>query len=252
LIRTLTRSLTRPGAAQLVLLSVLLLVWFSIAGVLPDAGGKGDVNTILSDVPSVLLLGGLTLAMISAWDDPLALGLMAVGAGMLAGAATVGDWHAGAAIAKALFGGSVGLLLAWWLNEIAFALIIPLFVSGIDAASVAGGPTQLLIERGGRATDFLSVYLPAVGGGRAGLLGVADLVFVAMYAGWAWRFALRRRATMVALLLSLPVALVVQVVFSGSVPVIPLISAAFLLPNLDLIVGVIRGKRRVVRVNPAN
>jgi len=247
LIRALTRSLTRPGAAQLAVLSVLLLVWFSIAGVLPDAGGKGDLNTILSDVPSVLLLGGLTLALISAWDDPLALGLMAFGAGLLAGAATVGDWHAGAAVAKALFGGSVGMLTAWWLDETAFALIIPLFVSGIDAASVAGGPTQLLIERGGSATDFLGVYLPAVGGGRAGLLGVADLVFIGMYAGWAWRFALRRRVTIVALLLSLPVALVVQVVFTGSVPVIPLISAAFLLPNLDLIVALIRGRRRVVR-----
>jgi hypothetical protein len=244
----LTRTLTRPGPGQLALLCLAVLLWFALAGVLPDVGGTGDLNTLLSDTPSVLLLGAATLAIVAAWDDPLALVLITLGAGLIAGAATVSDWYAGAAVTKVLFGGALGFFLAWWLDEPAFALVLPLFVAGIDIASVAGGPTELLTERGGSANDFLSIRLPALGGGRAGLLGIADLVFVGMFAGWTWRFALRRRATMVALAVSLPAALAIQVAADGSVPVIPLIAAAFLLPNLDLIAGLIRGKRRVVRV----
>jgi threonine dehydrogenase-like Zn-dependent dehydrogenase len=192
----------RGPAAVLALLAGCLaaaLAYFLTAPALPDVGGTGDLNTILSDVPAMLLLAGCVLVLLHARDEPFVLALLALGGGLLAGAFTVADASAAGNVAKALFAGSLGMFLAWALAEPAVVVAVPLFVAGIDVASVAGGPTQLLAREQPRAADFLSLPLPALGGGRAGLLGVADLVFLAFFAAAAWRFGLRRRLTAVAL-----------------------------------------------------
>ena len=108
-------------------------------------------------------------------------------------------------VTKALFAAALGMLLAWALGTPAVVVAVPLFVAAIDIASVADGPSELLARDSSRAGEFLSVYLPAWGGGRAGVLGLADLVFLAFFAGSAWRFGLRRRATGIALMLGAPV-----------------------------------------------
>jgi hypothetical protein len=86
-----------------------------------------------------------------------------------------------------------------------------------------------------RTGEFLSLYLPAWGGGRAGVLGLADLIFLAFFAASAWRFDLRRRATGIALLLALPATVVIQVELDVAVPALPVLAAALLVPNLDLL-----------------
>jgi hypothetical protein len=129
---------------------------------------------------------------------------------------------------------------AWVLAEPAVVIVVPLFAAGIDVASVAGGPSELLAHAGARANDFLTVYLPAWGGGRAGLLGVADLVFLGFFAASAWRFGLRRRVTALALAAAFPVAVVIQVRTAVTVPAIPILAAALLAPNLDLLPALAR------------
>jgi hypothetical protein len=131
------------------------------------------------------------------------------------------------------------MLLAWALDEPAVVVAVPLFVAGIDIASVAGGPSELLARDSSGAGEFLSVYLPAWGGGRAGVLGLADLVFLAFFAASAWRFGLRRRATGIALMLALPATVVIQLELDVTVPVLPVLAAALLLPNLDLLPGML-------------
>jgi hypothetical protein len=117
---------------------------------------------------------------------------------------------------------------------------VPLFAAALDVFSVTAGPTELLARDSSRAGDFLSLYLPAWGGGRAGALGVADLVFVGFFASSAWRFGLRRRATAVALLAALPVSLALQLGTGGAFPVLPVLAAGLLLPNLDLLPRLLR------------
>jgi hypothetical protein len=223
----------RRPAALLIAAYGLGLVYFLITPVLPDVGGAGDLNTLVSGIPATLLLGACVLTLVPARDDAFALGLLLAGAGLVAGAASVAHAIPLANLTKALFAGAGGMFLAWALADPAVLIAVPLFAAGIDAASVIGGPSELLSRGGGRVDDFLAVYLPAWGGGRAGLLGVADLIFLAFFAAGAWRFGLRRRATGAALLLALPAAVAISVATDTTIPVIPLLAAGLLLPNLD-------------------
>jgi hypothetical protein len=223
----------RRPAALLIGAYGLGLVYFLITPILPDAGGAGDVNTLVSDLPATFLLGACVLTLVPARDDALALALLLTGAGLVGAAASVAHAIPLANLSKALFAGAGGMFLAWALADPAVLIAVPLFAAGIDVASVIGGPSELLSRSGGRADDFLAVYLPAWGGGRAGLLGVSDLIFLAFFAAGAWRFGLRRRATGAALLAALPAAVVISVAADTAIPVIPLLAAALLLPNLD-------------------
>ena len=206
-----------------------------VTPVLPDVGGTSDTNTLVSNIPTMLLLGACVLVWLPARDEPFVLALLALGAGLLAAGATEAGSIPVADVTKALFAATLGMWLAWALDEPAVVVAVPLFVAGIDIASVAGGPSELLARDSSRAGEFLSVYLPAWGGGRAGVLGLADLIFLAFFAASAWRFDLRRRATGIALMLALPATVVIQLELDVTVPVLPVLAAALLLPNLDLL-----------------
>lgn len=232
--------MVRGPAALLALTFGGALAFLLLAPVAPDVGGTGDLNTILSDAPAMVLLGACVLALLPARDELPALALTGLGAGLLAAAFTETDAIAAGDVAKALFAGSLGLVLARLLAEPAVVVAVPIFVAGIDIASVAGGPTELLARDSSRPGEFLSLYLPALGGGRAGVIGVADLVFLGFFASSAWRFGLRRRATAAGLLMALPAALVVQVLADTTVPALPPLALGLLVPNLDLLGGLIR------------
>jgi hypothetical protein len=75
------------------------------------------------------------------------------------------------------------------------------------------------------------------------VLGVADVVFLAFFASSAWRFGLRRRATAVALAMALPVAVAAQLALDATIPALPALAAALLVPNLDLLPGLL-GRQR--------
>ena len=214
----------------------LLVVWPE----LPPLGGTSDLNTALSDIPAMLLLVGCVLVLLPARDSPVLLALVVLGAGLLAGAFTVAELIAPADLFKALFAGSLGLMLAALLAEPVVVVAVPLFVAGLDVFSVSAGPARLLTREGSPTIDFLTLYLPAIGGERAGVLGVADLVFVGFFAAGAWRFGLRRRATAIALLAALPATVLVQLAVDGTVPALPVLAAALLVPNLDLLPVLLR------------
>ena len=210
-----------------------------VTPVLPDVGGTSDTNTLVSNIPTLLLLGACVLVWLPARDEAFVLGLLALGAGLVAAGATEAGSIPVADVTKALFAAALGMLLAWALDEPAVVVAVPLFVAGIDIASVAGGPSELLARDSSGAGEFLSVYLPAWGGGRAGVLGLADLVFLAFFAASAWRFGLRRRATGIALMLALPATVLIQLQLDVTVPALPVLAAALLLPNLDLLPGML-------------
>lgn len=213
---------------------------FLVAPVLPAIGGTGDVNTVLSDVPAMVILAGCVLTLLPARDALPGLALLGLGGGLLAGAFTVAEVIPLANLAKALFAACLGLALARLLAEPIVVVAVPLFVAVLDVVSASRGPTALLARDSSRAGDFLSLYLPAWGGGRAGVLGVTDLVFVAFFASSAWRFGLRRRATAACLVAALPLSLVIELAVDGVVPALPLLAAALLLPNLDLLPRLLR------------
>lgn len=235
--------MVRRPAALLIAAYAALLAYLLVTPALPDVGGTGDVNTLVSDGATLLLLGACGLALLAARDEGLALALLALGAGLLAAGFTEAGSIPAAGVTKALFAAALGMLLARLLAEPAVVIGVPLFVAGIDVASVAGGPSALLARDSSQAGEFLSVYLPAWGGGRAGVLGVADLVFLAFFASCAWRFGLRRRATGAALLLALPAAVALQLAVDETIPALPALAAALLVPNLDRLPGLLARQR---------
>ena len=234
--------MVRGPAAVLITVYGAALALLLVAPALPAVGGTGDLNTALSDIPSMVLLAACVLVLLPARDALPGLALLVVGAGLLGGAFTVAGPIALADLAKALFAGSLGLLLARLLAEPVVVVAVPLFVAALDVLSVSGGPTSLLARDSSRAGEFLSFYLPAWGGGRAGVLGVTDLVFVGFFAACAWRFGLRRRPTACALVAALPAALAVELATDRVVPALPLLSAALLVPNLDLLPRLLRSR----------
>jgi hypothetical protein len=229
----------RRPAPLLIAVYAATFAYLLVTPVLPDVGGTSDTNTLISDIPTTLLLAACVLVWLPARDEAFVLALLALGAGLIAAGATEAGSVPVADVTKALFAATLGMLLAWALAEPAILVAVPLFVAGIDIASVASGPSELLARDSSRTGEFLSLYLPAWGGGRAGVLGLADLIFLGFFAAGAWRFHLRRRVTGVALLLALPATVVIQVALDAAVPALPVLAAALLVPNLDLLPAIL-------------
>ena len=227
--------MVRRPAALLIATYAATFAYLLVTPVLPDVGGASDTNTLISDTATMLLLGACVLVLLPARDEPFGLAHLVLGSGLIAASATEADWIPLADITKTLFAGTLGMLLAYALAEPAVVVAVPLFVAGIDIASVSGGPSELLARDSSSTGEFLSLYLPAWGGGRAGVLGLADLIFLAFFASSAWRFGLRRRVTALALLVALPVTVAIAIALDAAVPVLPILAAALLLPNLDLL-----------------
>jgi hypothetical protein len=72
-------------------------------------------------------------------------------------------------------------------------------------------------------------------------LGVADLIFFALYVGAAHSLGLRSTATVVAVALSIAAAVVAGMRVSA-MPALPWMAAAFLTVNADLLFGRRRGR----------
>jgi hypothetical protein len=225
----------RRPASVLIAAYAATFAYLLVTPVLPDLGGATDANALVSGSVSLLLLAACVLVLLPARAEPFGLVLLALGSGLVAAGATEAGSIPLADLTKALFAGTLGMLLAYWLAEPAIVIAVPLFVAGIDIASVSGGPSELLAREGSETGEFLSVYLPAWGGGRAGVLGLADLIFLAFFASSAWRFGLRRRVTIVALLAAMPATVAIQLALDTTIPVLPVLAAALLVPNLDLL-----------------
>jgi hypothetical protein len=241
----LTRRRRRPGAGTLAFVAPLVaLAYFLAAPALP-ALPAGDATTIVAGGVGLLMIAVTALSIVPAAGGLFGPLLIALGAGLLVGALNAGGTGgvgAGANVAEALLAASVGLLFARWLETRVVAVAVPLIVAGIDIWSVASGPSSRLLDRGSDTVDPLSFDLPAWGGtGSAGHLGLSDAFFLTMFAAWAWRYGLRRRATIAGLVLGLIGSLVLALVLDRAVPALPLLAAGYLLPNLDRLPGLLRG-----------
>ncbi len=215
------------------------LAYFALAGSLPDLG-DGDATAIASGAVAMVVLAACTFTLLPARDEVPALVALGAGGLLLGGALTAAGVDAGANVAKVLFAASAGMLLAAWLSLPQLVVMIPVFVAAIDIASVLNGPTSVLLREHAPALDYLSFSVPAWGGG-AEQLGVADVIFLGLYASAAWRHGLRRAATAAGLVLGLVAAVVAGVLTDRALPVLPALALGLLLPNLDRLGPLLRG-----------
>ncbi|MDQ4041761.1 MAG: hypothetical protein M3141_08425, partial [Actinomycetota bacterium] len=147
--------MVRRPASLLAASYAALLAYLLLTPALPDVGGTGDVNTLLSDATTLLGLGACVLALLPARDEGFGLALVVVGAGLVAAGMTEAGSIPLAGATKTLFAAALGMLLARLLADLAVVVGVPLFVAAIDVASVAGGPSRLLARDSSQAGEFL-------------------------------------------------------------------------------------------------
>jgi hypothetical protein len=227
------------GAAALLTAPLLATAYFAVAPALPDLG-NGDAELLVADGIGLMLIFATVASLLPAWRAQKVQVITLAGAAVVVVALNLAGVGALANVPEAILASAVGLLLAAALATPAVALAVPLFVAAIDIWSVASGPTSRLVEAGRDPVDVLSFDIPAWGGGTAGGLGITDAVFLAMFAAWAWRFGLRRRATLAGMGAGLLAALVLSVASEEAIPALPLVAAGYLLPNLDRLVRRVR------------
>lgn len=234
-----------PGDLQLAVGAPLLaLLYFLAAPALPGLD-PGDQETLVAGGAGLLMVAVATLCIVPAYETFFGPLLIALGAGLLMATLNVAGVGAGANVVEAMVAGAIGLLFARALAEPMIAVAVPIFVAAIDIWSVSSGPTEQLLESDADRVDALSFDMPAWGdAGSVGSLGVSDAIFLAMFASYAFRFGLRRGATLVGLALGLVASLVLSIVLDEAIPALPLIAAGYLLPNLDRIPALLqRGER---------
>jgi len=206
-----------------------------------------EISTTLAAV----LASGLAaaLAALVQWElaalltrHRILVALLAVGLAVAVGSSLAG-WVAGANVGKVVFAAAVGLLIAGALERASWIVLIAAVVTVTDVVSVYFGPTKVLIEQGPRVIGAFTVAL-AWPGYRTDeaytALGVADFIFFALYLGAARSFGLRAGWTAVAMTLSFVLSIAAGF-WLTAVPALPLLSAAVLLVNADLLWARLRG-----------
>jgi hypothetical protein len=149
------------------------------------------------------------------------------------------DWLPGANVAKAVFAASVGLWLAAQIENLAVFVVVAVLAALVDTFSVltAAGPTHTLLRQHREVVGYFAVAMTWFGYSYRDVfsaIGTSDLIFFSLYLGAALQFKLRVRLTVVAMTASFLLT-VVLALWTWALPALPLLSAAFLLANADLL-----------------
>ena len=231
-------------AAALLALATALVAYSALAEELPQLSDWGNVAVLgLAVIPVTFALVWLGLAVrevLSTWQ----LGVAAAGLILVAVALSAADLEIAANLAKLAAAALVGWWFlsffeaAWWVLLVA-VLIVP-----VDLISVARGPTRAITEDEPQVFDALSIFMRIPGDTQTANLGLPDVLFFALFLGATIRFALRPAPTWVLMTLSFGTTLVLAVALDErGVAALPLLSAAFVLANGDLLWRSFRQRR---------
>jgi hypothetical protein len=223
-------------AAALLAVVTLLAVYYGVSESLFDLRLWGDVAFVgLVLIPAFFLLTWLALPLwrtASTW----ALGGAAAALATLAVLFELADLHITANFVKF----AAVTVLGWWFlsffESVSWVLLVSLLIIPVDTYSVFQGPTKVIVEEQPQVFDALSIAFPIPGEHNSAQLGLPDVLFFALFLGAAVRFRLRPGLTWLLMTLSFAATLALAVAFEiNGLPALPLLSAAFLLANGDLI-----------------
>ena len=227
-------------AAALLALVVDLAVYYAAADRLPAIGLWWNVALLgLLVIPATFALVGLALpARRSRLLLPVSVALIG-----LAVLLESQELEIAANFVKLAAVTGAGWFFLGFFEEVSWIVLIAVLVIPIDVVSVARGPTRTLIEDQPQVFDYLSIAFPIPGERSAAQLGLPDVLYYALFLGAADRFGLRVWQTWLACTLSFGATLAITV--GGDVtglPALPLLSAAFIAVNADLIWVHLRSK----------
>ena len=221
------------GAAAL----LVAVAWFLLVGEVDQVTGDG--GRYLAGCIGALACALAALSLLPGRDDPVGLAVFGAGAAFLAAVLAAQDVGAAANPVEALAAAAAGLLFAWAFAAPLAVVALPLVVAGIDLASLLTGPAEPL--RGTGAADILTLDLPLIGGGASvSRLGLLDATFLALFAAWAIRYALRPRIAIGLMVLGLCGSVALGLAEERAMPALPFLAAGLLLPALDRLPGLLR------------
>jgi hypothetical protein len=230
-------------AAAVLALVAILGAYYGVSEHLPGLPEWGDVAFLaVGLIPATFLL--LLLALPLRRAGPFALGAAALS---LAGATVILE-AAGLDVAANFVKLAAAAAVGWWFlgffEALSWVLLVALLIIPVDAFSVARGPTKEIVENQPEVFNALSVAFPLPGQHSSAQLGLPDILFFSLFLAAAARFGLRVRWTWLAMAVSFGVTLALAVGFDvAGLPALPLLSAAFVLVNADLIWRAYRGAR---------
>jgi hypothetical protein len=222
------------AAAVLVLLSVLAF-YYGVSEDLPGLSQWADVAFLaLGLMPATLMLVWLALPLRESGPRELAFGAL----GLVA--LTVVLEAAGLDVAANFVKVAAVAAVAWWFlgffEALSWVLLVALLIVPVDAFSVARGPTKEIVENQPEVFNALSVSFPLPGQHSSAQLGLPDFLFFSLFLAATARFGLRVGWTWLAMALSFGTTLALAVAFDvAGLPALPLLSAAFVLVNADLL-----------------
>jgi hypothetical protein len=222
----------RPALAFLLLLG-FLAAYYAFADRLPDVSLWWDVAIIgFLVIPATFAL--VWIALPAYRSRYVLAGVLA-----LAGLAVFlefKEFGIAANFVKLAAVTGAGWFFLRFFEEVGWVVLVALLIIPIDVYSVAQGPTKRILEEEPEVFNRLSVAFPVPGEEGAAQLGLPDVLFFALFLGAAEEFGLRSRLTWLLCTLSFgaTLALTVGLDVSG-LPALPLLSAAFVLANSDIV-----------------
>jgi hypothetical protein len=230
-------------AAALLGVLALLAVYYGVSESLFNLSTWGDVAFVgLVLIPAFFSLTWLALPF---WR---AASASALGGGVVALVVLAVLFElAGLQVAANFVKFAAVTLAGWWFlvffESVSWVLLVALLIVPVDTYSVFQGPTKVIVEEQPEIFDALSIAFPLPGEHNSAQLGLPDVLFFALFLGATVRFSLRPGLTWVLMSLSFGATLALAVAFEiNGLPALPLLSAAFILANADLIWRQVRSR----------
>jgi hypothetical protein len=221
-----------------------LAIYSAIADGLPESSDWIDV-IVVSTLVLPLTFAPVWLALpVRKELGSLRLAFLAIPLVVMAVLLSLADLEIPANLAKL----AAATVVGWWFLTFFEApwwvLLVALFIVPVDLLSVARGPTREITEERPEVFDALSIFIAVPGEENVAQLGLPDVLFFALFLGACVRFGLRRDLTWLTMTLSFGATLGLAVYLEeAGVAALPLLAAAFVLPNADLLWRSIRRKR---------
>lgn len=235
------RSPSLKGLAPALVAGALLLVWGFWSSLLPALPVRLDImvsSAIVLSLAALLVWGMLPLRRLGR-----RLPLVTVAALPLAILFAWLGWVPLANVAKIAAAAALGIWIAEELERVSWVVIVAGVSAAVDIVSVAAGPTKAILDKGPVVVGYFIVAVTWMGYTYAEAftgLGISDVIFYALYLGAARRFGLRARLSAVAMVASF-LGTIALAMWWTALPALPLLSAAFLAVNADLLYAAVRG-----------
>jgi hypothetical protein len=230
-------------AAAVLVVLVVLALYYAFSEKLPGLPQWGDVAFLaLGLMPLTLSLIWLALPLHRNPSRNLALAAVAFVA--FAVVLEAADLDIAANFVKIAAVTAIGWWFLGFFEALSWVLLVALLIIPVDSFSVARGPTKEIVENQPEVFNALSIAFPLPGQHSSAQLGLPDFLFFALFLSAADRFGLRVGWTWVTMSLSFGSTLALAVAFDvAGLPALPLLSAAFILTNADLIWRAYKGRR---------